>query len=157
MRAWHTFNSEHHALADGGPYSIAGLTQVVSPGSSSKNMADQQRSVGQNLDATRQWNWMVLLGVPYTFRIKMQTVLVVAHQNLKLMFQKCSDKIYYLWHASRQLWEEGTLPQSSSELLTCRRSHLGYWAEPENQGELQQRTYTVSEEEIPIKWFANIL
>lgn len=59
-----TFDGEHHALADVGADSVAGLAQVVAA-VLLQNVPDQQRPVGHELDPTRQRNRVVLLRVPY--------------------------------------------------------------------------------------------
>ena len=62
-----TLDGEHHAFADVGAHSVGGLAEVVAP-VVLQHVADQQRPVGHDLDASGQGDGVVLLGVPYTCR-----------------------------------------------------------------------------------------
>lgn len=58
-----TLDSEEHGLADVGAHTVAGLAEVVAD-VLFQDVADQQRAVGQDLDAAGEGHWVVLLGVP---------------------------------------------------------------------------------------------
>lgn len=58
-----TLHGEEHGLADVGAHAVAGLAEVVAD-VLFQDVADQQRAVGQDLDAAGEGHWVVLLGVP---------------------------------------------------------------------------------------------
>lgn len=57
-----TLDGEEHGLADVCAHTIAGLAEVVA-NVLLQHMADEQGAVGQDLDAARQGDGVVLLGV----------------------------------------------------------------------------------------------
>lgn len=57
-----TLHGEEHGLADVGAHPVAGLAEVVAD-VLLQHVADEQRAVGQDLDAARQRDGVVLLGV----------------------------------------------------------------------------------------------
>lgn len=57
-----TLHGEEHGLADVGAHAVAGLAEVVAD-VLLQHVADEQRAVGQDLDAARQRDGVVLLGV----------------------------------------------------------------------------------------------
>lgn len=57
-----TLDGEEHGFADVGAHAVAGLAQVVAD-VLLQDVADEQGAVGQDLDAARQGDGVVLLGV----------------------------------------------------------------------------------------------
>lgn len=62
-----TLDSEEHGLADVGAHAVAGLAEVVAD-VLLQDVADQQGAVGQNLNAAGEGHWVVLLGVPASWK-----------------------------------------------------------------------------------------